>query len=211
MLEADRVMKCLGLPQPPEAHAFATHFTANYDAFAGLAFPCVDPEDPTGTNIVNVKIFDMLRDAMQAVALARFFRDNNVPVDMWWLNSWQPPYAYSPKSTATAYNEQSGIVIYGGGNINKPNAYVPSASAKSVADVVQSSRPDTTGNPDGDLKEQVWNASGTVEGDLKAVAASTNAEAQDGNVNLAEVDLSPTGSPPALLEDPRSLTVPGVL
>jgi RHS repeat-associated protein len=179
----------LGLPQPAEAKAFADHFTANYDAFAAVSFPCVDPTDPAGVRIVNVKIFDMLRDVMRAVSLARFFRDNNVPVDMWWLNSWQPPYAYSPKSTPTAFNTQAGIVIYGGCQINKPNSYVPSASAKSVADVVQSSRPDMSGKPAADLKEQVWSA-GTVEGSLKAVAASTTAEPQDGNMQMAEVDLS---------------------
>jgi RHS repeat-associated protein len=92
----------VGLPQPAEAKAFADHLTANYDAFANLSFPCVDYNDPTGTAIINVKIFDMLRDVMRSVSLARFFRDNNVPVDMWWLNSWQPPYAYSPNSTPTA-------------------------------------------------------------------------------------------------------------
>ncbi len=186
----------VGLPQPPEAKAFADHLTANYDAFANLTFPCVDYNDPTGTAIINVKIFDQLRDVMRAVSLARFFRDNNVPVDMWWLNSWQPPYAYSPKSTPTAYNTQAGLVIYGGVQVNKPNAYVPSASAKSVADVVQSSRPDMAGNAGGDLKEQVFTAN-TVEGNLKAVATSVNAEPQDGAMDLAEVDLS-FASPGAL-------------
>lgn len=183
----------LGLPQSPEPHAFADHLTANYDTFANLSFPCVDPDDPTGTNIINVKIFDMLRDVMRAVSLARFFRDNGVPVDMWWLNSWQPPAAYSVKSTPAVTNTINGgngtIVMYGGCQIAKPNAYVPSATAKSVADVVQSSHPDVTGKPGSDLKEQVWNAN-TVEGNLKAVAASADAEPQNGTINLAEVDLS---------------------
>jgi YD repeat-containing protein len=183
----------LGLPQPAEARAFADHFTANYDVFAGLSFPCVDPNDPTGTNTVQVKIFDQLRDVMRAVSLARFFRDNGVPVDMWWLNSWQAPVAYSPKTTPAVTNTATSggttIVMYGGVQVAKPNAYVPSANAKSVADVVQASHPDVAGKPNGDLKEQVWSAN-TVEGSLKAVAASTDAEPQDGLVNLAEVDLS---------------------
>jgi YD repeat-containing protein len=80
--------------------------------------------------------------------------------------------------------------------VNKPNAYVPSANAKSVADVVQSSHPDVAGNANGDLKEQVWTAN-TVEGNLKAVATSTNAEPQDGAMDLAEVDLN-FASPGAL-------------
>ena len=183
----------LGLPQPQEARTFADFMTANYDAFAALSFPCVDPADPTGVNIIQVKIFDQLRDVMRAVSLARFFRDNAVPVDMWWLNSWQVPVSYSPKSTPAVTNTVSGggnsVVMYGGVQVAKPNAYVPSATAKSVADVVQSSHPDVTGKPNGDLKEQVWSAT-TVEGGLKAVAASTKAEAQDGAINLAEVDLS---------------------
>ena len=179
----------MGLPQPAEARAFADHFTSNYDAFAAISFPCVDPNDPAGTNIVQVKIFERLREAMQAVSLARFFRDNNVPVDMWWLNSWAPPIAYSPKTTPTAYNQENGMIIYGGVQVNKPNTYVPSVTAKSVADVVQASRPDETGNPEGDIKEQIWTNS-TSEGVLKAVAAQTDAEPQDGNIQLAETDLS---------------------
>ncbi len=186
----------MGLPQPAQARAFADHFTANYDAFAALSFPCVDPSDPTGTAIINVKIFDMLKDAMRAVSLARFFRDNNVPVDMWWLNSWEPQIAYSPKSTPTAYNEEGGYIIYGGVQVNKPNAYVPSASAKSVADVVQSSRPSVPADASADIQQQVWSA-GTAEGALKAVAANTTAEPQDGNIRLAEVDLN-FASPGAL-------------
>lgn len=186
----------MGLPQPAEARAFADHFTSNYDAFAAISFPCVDPNDATGTNIVQVKIFEQLREAMQAVSLARFFRDNNVPVDMWWLNSWTPPVAYSPKSTPTAYNEENGMIIYGGVQVNKPNTYVPSATAKSVADVVQASRPDLAGNPGGDIKQPVW-TNNTSEGTLKAVAAQTDAEQQDGNLALAELDLS-FASPGAL-------------
>ena len=191
----------MGLPQPKEARDFADHFTAHYDEFAKLDFPCVDPKDPTGKNIINVKIFKMLRDAMQAVSLARFFRDNDIPVDMWWLNSWQPETAYSPRSTPTAYNEENGMIIYGGVEVNKPNTYVPSVEAKSVADDVQSARASAVSaageaNPSSDIKEQVWSAS-TEVGKLKAVAVQTDAEQQDGNTSLAEVDLA-FSSPGAL-------------
>lgn len=179
----------MGLPQPPGARAFADHFTAEYDAFAALAFPCVDPDDPAGTNIVQVKIFEQLREAMQAVALARFFRDNGVPVDMWWMNAWTPPTAYSPRSAPTAYNEECGMIVYGGVEVNRPNTYVPSATAASVADVVQAAHPDRAGDPGGDLKQQVWTNS-TELGELKAVAVQTDPEPQHGTVRLVEVDLN---------------------
>jgi len=179
----------MGLPQPPEARDFSDHFTANYDAFAELEFPCVDPDDPDGTNIVQVKIFDQLRDAMQAVSLARFFRDNDVPVDLWWLNSWEPKVAHSPRSAQTAYNEENGMIIYGGVNVNKPNRYVPSVTTESVADGVLSSRPSIPDNPNEDIAEQVWSSS-TVEGDLVAVATQTEAEEQDGNLRFTETDLT---------------------
>jgi RHS repeat-associated protein len=181
----------LGLPQSPQALAFANNFTTNYDKFAALQFPCHDPNDPAGTNIIQTNIFGMLRDVMKAVSLARFFRDNDVPVDMWWLNSWQEPTAYTPKSVPTAANVTGagGILCYGGVQDYLPNTYIPSTTASNVASVVQSSRPDMTGNPNGDIQQQVWTNSTTV-GTLTAVAAHTAAEPQDGNVNLAEKDLS---------------------
>ena len=83
-----------GGASPPQEQAFCANMTANYDKFAALQFPCYDPTDPTGSRIIQTNIFGMLKDVMKAVSLARFFRDNNIPVDMWWLNSWQPPIAY---------------------------------------------------------------------------------------------------------------------
>lgn len=178
-----------GVPATPIANDFANHFTNNYDAFAARTFPVQDPTDPTGATIINVKIFEMLREAMQAVSLARFFRDNNIPLDMWWLNQWTPPAAYTPKSVATAYNEDTTgggyIVIYGGVEVQKPNAYIPSTTAKSVADTILSGRPVDAAKPTEDGKGQTWTAS-TSEGSLRAVAASFQAEQQDGNVDFPE-------------------------
>lgn len=181
----------LGLPQTPESKAFADNFTTNYDKFAALQFPCYDPNDPTGHTIIKTNIFGMLRDVMKAVSLARFFRDNGVPVDMWWLNSWQCPVAYAPKSVPTAANVSgtSGLVIYGGVNVNLPNTYIPSDTASNVAAVIQSSRPDMTGNTSGDIQQQVWTNSTTI-GSMKAVGVNATAEPQDGNINLFETDLS---------------------
>ena len=76
-----------GGTSPPQEQAFCNNMTTNYDAFAKLQFPCYDPTDPTSTRIIQTNIFGMLKDVMKSVSLARFLRDNNVPVDMWWLNS----------------------------------------------------------------------------------------------------------------------------
>jgi len=180
-----------GLPQSPQAKAFADNLTTNYDQFAALKFPCYDPNDPTGKSIIYTNIFGMLRDVMKAVSLARFFRDNNIPVDMWWLNSWQCPTAFISKSVPTAENitGTGGAVCYGGVQDYLPNTYIPSVTASNVAAVVQSTRPDMTGNTNGDIQQQIWTNS-TVVGSLRAVAVNANAEPQDGNVHLVERDLS---------------------
>ncbi|RKZ90727.1 MAG: hypothetical protein DRR19_09210 [Candidatus Parabeggiatoa sp. nov. 1] len=180
--------KMRGLPQTPIARDFADHFNTYYDEFAALDFPVMDPDDPTGQTIIEVPIFKMLRDAMQAVALARFFRDNEIPLDMWWLNAWEPPYAYSPKTIPTAYNEEAGILIYGGVEVNTPNKYVPSADAESIGDLVNAQRPAA---PVGsDIAKQDWNITDTTEGDLTAVAVSLEATEQDSTTRLSETDLA---------------------
>lgn len=183
-------------PQSPGVAAFASFLQSNFDAFANRDFPVVSPDDPTGQTVVNVKIFKMLKDAMQAVSLARFFRDNNIPLDMWWMNSWRPPTAYSPKSVATISNESLGVVLYGGVDNRKLNNYTPSASAQAVGTSIASARPDASFNPTEDLKEQAWTAT-TGEGTLKAVAASMKSAPSQGILNLAETDLS-FASPGAL-------------
>lgn len=173
------------------ALAFATHFTANYDAFAALSFPVYDPTDPTGQAIINVKIFEMLREAMQAVSLARFLRDNNVPLDFSWLSSWKPPVAYVPKSVPTAYQESADASVYafGGCRVHQLNGYTPSSNAQSVGNAVVAARPNDPARPTEDLKQGTW-ATTTVEGNVRSVAASFDQEPQDGNFSLAETDLS---------------------
>lgn len=180
-----------GGASPPQEQAFCANLTTNYDRFAALQFPCYDPTDPTGTRIIQTNIFGMLKDVMKAVALARFFRDNNIPVDMWWLNSWQCPVAYTPKSVPTimGWSANNAYFIEGGVQIQLPNKYIASVTASNVAMEVQSSRPAMAGNGSGDLAQQVWTNSTSV-GTLTAVAANTAAQPQDGNVSLAETDLS---------------------
>ena len=134
-----------GVPSDPNAQKFADFFNANYNAFANLEFPVHDPTDPTGQKIIYVKIFAELQDAMKAVALARFFRDNNIPIDTWWLSSYDPPTAYIPAeiptltNSLTTGNGTTTITFYGGVQIFKPNQYIPSASAQDVQELVNSS------------------------------------------------------------------------
>lgn len=177
-----------GLPQSPLAVAFTQHFNTNYDAFAQMEFPVQDPTDPTGNTIINVRIFEMLREVMQAVSLARFMRDNNIPVDLWWLNTWEPPTTYIPRSTPTAMNEDAGIIIFGGIEVNRVNDYIPSLVAQTVGQEVCSARPDLGSQPEGDLDEQVWTAPTTI-GNVKSVAFSQDSSMQNGNYHLTEVDL----------------------
>lgn len=183
--------------QSPGVAAFASHLQTNFDAFANRTFSVVSPDDPSGQTIINVKIFKMLKDAMQAVSLARFLRDNNIPLDTWWMNSWQAPVAYSALSVPTITNETLGIVLYGGVDNRKVNAYTPSTSAQAVGTTIATARPNAAVNPTEDIKQQAWTAS-TTEGTLKAVAASLKSSgAGQGTINLAETDLS-FASPGAL-------------
>jgi len=171
---------------PPQ---FAAHFNAQYDAFADLTWPVMDPDDPTGENIIEVKIFEQLREVMQAVSLARFFRDNNIPLDMWWLNSWEPPHAWSRKTIPTTYrsttNGNISILIYGGAIIDKANTYQFSALANDVGQETLAQRTDL----DGDLDAQSWDVTGSSTGDLRAVALSMDKQYQDGNSKLAFTDI----------------------
>ena len=180
-----------GGTSPPQQQAFCNNMTQNYDAFAALKFPCYDPTDPTGSRIVSTNIFGMLKDVMKAVSLARFFRDNSIPVDMWWLNSWQPPSANIPKSVPTIMNwsGNNAYFIEGGVQIQLPNTYIASVTASNVALLMQSSRPAMVSNTSGDIQQQSWTNTTSV-GTLTAVAVNSAPEPQDGNIQLAETDLS---------------------
>jgi len=181
----------LGQPEDIVARNWAEYFNANYDAFAAKTFPVYDPDDPTHTKIINVKIFDELRNAMKAVSLARFFKDNNIPLDTWWLNSYQAPVKYTPLTIPTLTNSlQNGAItltMHGGVSIKTPNAYIPDVVAKSIADAVKNQRPAGSG----DLAGQSWNVtSGTSYGGLKAVATTLDDRKQDANITLAATDLT---------------------
>ena len=180
----------LGQPEDVSAKAFADWFNANYDAMAQISFPVHDPNDPTGAYVVQVKIFEELRDAMKAVALVRFFHDNNIPLDTWWISSWTPPIAYVPATIPTLTNSLTNgsitVSMYGGVSIKTPNTYLPDAVAQAISNAVKSQRTPGTGN----LPAQSWTVTGTPVGNLNAVAASLDPQKQDANVVLAATDLS---------------------
>ena len=182
----------LGVPSDPNAQKFADFFNANYNEFANIAFPVHDPTDPTGQRIIYVKIFAELQDAMKAVALARFFRDNNIPIDTWWLSSYDPPTAYIPAEIPTLTNSLTNsngvttVTFYGGVQIFKPNVYVPSASAQDVQELVNAERGPVTN----DVPAQTWSVNNTPDGNLTAVAASLAPQQQDGDTTLYVTDLS---------------------
>ncbi len=180
----------LGQPEDPTARGFADWFNANYEAVAQLSFPVHDPADPTGAHVIQEKIFQDLEDAMKAVALARFFHDNSIPLDTWWLSSYTPPAATVPATIPTLTNSLSNgsvtVNFYGGVSIKTPNSYLPDVVAQAVNNDVQSQRTPGTG----DLATQSWSVSGTPVGNLNAVAASLDQQQQSGNITLAATDLS---------------------
>ena len=180
-----------GHPVSSVAQEFADFFNDHYDEFADIEFPVQDPSDPTGATVINVKIFELLRDAMKSVSLARFFRDNSIPLDTWWLNSYQPEEAYVPETIPTMSssmpNGSGGIVsLWGGVQIAKPNSYIPDVVAQSIANQVNAARPDNAG----DLDAQQWAANSTSLGDLQAVALNLSQQDQDANVAFVTTDLA---------------------
>lgn len=178
-------------PQPPGLKAFVDFFNAHYDEFADISFPVHDPNDPTGTAFIQEKIFDDLKEAMKAVALARFFHDNNIPLDTWWLSSYSPQPVTIPETIPTLSNSSgsgaSKITLYGGVSVKTPNTYLPDAVAQAIGQTVLSQRPASAG----DLGSQNWSiAAGSGYNALNAVAASIDPQQQTGTISLAASDLS---------------------
>jgi RHS repeat-associated protein len=180
----------LGQPQDPTAKAFADWFNANYQAMANISFPVHDPNDPTGNAVIQDKIFQDLEDAMKAVSLARFFHDNNIPLDTWWINSFTPTTATVPATIPTLSNSLTNgsltVTMFGGVTIKTPNTYLPDAVAQSISNQVLAQRAAGTG----DLAAQTWNVNGTPVGNLTAVAVSLAPVMQNTNVTLSATDIS---------------------
>jgi len=122
-------------PAPAGVRAFADHFSAHFDEFAALSYPCIDPTDPNSRRLINVPIVQMLKQAIKAVALARYLRESGTPVNMWWLSSWNPPWAYCPKSLPGVYSPTNGYLTPVPGNL-PINTFPPTVADASLADEV---------------------------------------------------------------------------
>jgi len=105
----------------PEAEAFATHFTEHYDEFAE-EFP----------------IFQELKRLAKVVAVVRWIRDNNIHIDLGWLEQYDLAYFDTPETTpATTVEGSSGsciMTIEGGAALTTPNDYIPDDPENPIAD-----------------------------------------------------------------------------
>ena len=181
-----------GAPAPDEAIEFAQHFTTHYDAFAKLDFVVSDPDVPGAKT--KVKIFQLLKDAMKAVALARFFKDHGIPIDTSWVDGWKPRQVTMPRSIPTAINSSTDgvIVLHGGGIQDLANTYNRDAAgafvqqmeneARAVGSAVLGSRPDVKGS---DIDAQTW-----VSGQQQIVAANLAPDQQTGITRVTDTDLT---------------------
>ncbi len=178
----------LGQPEDAQARAFVDFFNQHMAQLDAISFPVHDPTDPTFTRVVNVPIFAELRDAMAAVSLARFLHDNNIPLQTWWMNSYQPPAANVPATIPTLSNSISNgtlsIMAWGGVTIKTPNTYESDPTAQVINNAVIGQRSSGSGG----LPGQSWTA--TASGaSFDAVAASFNSKQQTGNITLSASDL----------------------
>ncbi len=181
-------------PPGPASTDFINHFNANIDRFSALSFVVSDPDRPGQTK--SVRIFDELRKVVQAVAVARFLRDNAIPIDMSWSQQAGPKRVHIPRSVPTVVNtfEDRRSVIGGvEGRLKTdynpreagdqgPSNYEPSQTAKTTHERTLGARPDTAGS---DVDPSVWE---TEEG--RAVSARTDGAQRAGKRRLSEVDLS---------------------
>ena len=170
----------------PVSQKFADFFNAHFDEFADIEFPVSDPTDPTGESVIYVKIFSLLRDAMKSVSIARFFHDNDIPLDTWWINSYTPQSAHTPATINTMANSDGTFNIYGGVNINAANTYMPSVVAKSIIEQVLTSRP----NQQEDIGSQTWAITSTDLGNLTSISLNLSARQQSSNIVFSTTDLA---------------------
>ncbi|MBI3313973.1 MAG: hypothetical protein HYZ83_07035, partial [Candidatus Omnitrophica bacterium] len=83
--------------EDPDAKAYASFFTAHYDEFSKL-YP----------------IFEQLKQASRAVALAKFIRDHNLPIDLSWIQNASLPTISTPRTTPVGENQNGNVIIRGG-------------------------------------------------------------------------------------------------
>ncbi len=178
----------------PAYAAFVDHFNENLEHYMEQSFVVSDPDHPGQTK--SVRIFDELRKVMQAVAVARFLRDNRIPIDMSWAEHARPKFVDIPRSVPVFIRKLEENMIVSGGvegrlrtdyNSNAegsqgPIDYVSSIDAEKLRDETVGARPDTPGS---DVDAIVWGV-----GQRKAVSAQVEGIPRVGKRRLTEIDLS---------------------
>ena len=150
---------------------YAQFFTEHFDEFA-LEFP----------------ILERMRQGAKAVALARFIKDNNIPIDLSWLDSYELSDVTTPTSTPVLPLTKHGLTIKGGVALILLNKYLNDVGGKIGAfenTVLQPKTSDVTAS---------WDVA--VDGQtITNVAFSSDPTRQDSNVQFSQEDLSlPTPS-----------------
>jgi RHS repeat-associated protein len=168
-----------GGPSPdPDAQAFASWFTDNYDAIAAEAYAYPSLDGMTHP-------FARLKQGAQSVAFAQFLRDHDIGVDFSWIDLYRLPFVDTPETTRTVVVQTpaagGGFIEFTGGvEIAKANTYL--VDANGVVELVAGNAAGTRGTE----LAQSWTLS---DGTTRAVALSLDSAARDGNIVLAETDL----------------------
>ncbi len=171
-----------GVVGDPEAEAFAAHFTQHYAEFA-QEYPILKDLERLG----------------KIVAVVKWIKDNDIPLDASFLDNYSIEVFATPDQTPSIIVEGDNgtcfITLEGGVTYRPPNEYLaddpqhPVTEAMSQAALAQ--RPDEA--------QFIWEftppaeatALGTLAaGEYTAVAQSLARSRKDGNVTLAQTDLS---------------------
>ncbi|MCP4423367.1 MAG: choice-of-anchor D domain-containing protein, partial [Chloroflexi bacterium] len=172
-----------GVVGDPEAEAFAAHFTEHYDEFAA-EFP----------------ILKELKRLGKIVAVVKWVRDNDIPMDVSFLDNYIIAFydtpAYTPETTVSDSNNTCIITITGGVTYRPPNEYLADDPGdpltNGMSDAALDSRPDET--------EFMWDFTppasavqtlgmGAAE-EFTAVAQSLARSRKDGNFTLPQTDMA---------------------
>ncbi|MSR77347.1 MAG: hypothetical protein EXS63_03865 [Candidatus Omnitrophica bacterium] len=128
---------------------------------------------------------ERMRQLAKAVSIARFIKDNNIPIDLSWLDSYELPDVITETSTPVLKNEKGGFILQGGVIFELLNQYLPDSGGKTgdlSSAILNAKTTDTTAS----MKVKVGNDS------LQGVALSTNPTQQDSNLRWNEDDMSLT-------------------
>ncbi|MCP3936042.1 MAG: RHS repeat protein, partial [Actinomycetia bacterium] len=165
----------------PQAAAFAQHFTDNYDLFA-QEWPILADLEQLG----------------KVVAVIKWIKDNNIPIDLSFINNYEIELFSTPTSTPVVSAQSTSgsctITLTGGVSFTPPNEYVPDDPVDPATDAMRDealgSRPsDTDFLWTFQAPESLTLGPGKGGGPLTAIAQSFTRSRKDGNTGLRETDL----------------------